>query len=128
MKKLLIITVLSLMASVSGVWAQASANTQSNAGREGSSSVNKASKANNSQLKGLGVPFNKEKQQFGKSISPSSKSPIPPSSVSDGSDVSDAAGAKKGITPGSHTAQRERRVGYKSPAKTTNSLAKKSKQ
>ncbi|WP_460964275.1 hypothetical protein [Spirosoma litoris] len=126
MKKLLIITGLSLLASVSSVWAQSSTNSSSNTDTKNSSSVNKASRANNSQLKGKGVPYTKDKQQSGKSTANRKKGPIPPSSVSSGPDVSDTA--QKATTPGSHVSQRERSVGHKDNPKKGSTSAKPTKQ
>ena len=110
MKKVVILIAISLLAGIVRVQAQSSGNTQSKAG---SSAVHKA---NNSQLQGKGVPYNKEKEQFGKQISKKRSGPIPPSSVSSGAGASDAAQANK--TPGSHVAQREMKMGRKTSAKT----------
>ena len=116
MKKITMTAAMTLLVGVISGWAQSSATTQNKADKEGSSAVNKASKANNSQLKGTGVPYKKEKEQFGKQMSNKKSGPMPPSSVSSGPGASDAA--QGGKTPGSHTAQREMDMGHKTSAKT----------
>lgn len=122
MKTIALTVAITFLAGISG-WAQSGTGTQSNLGKQGSSAVNKASKANNSQMMGKGVPDNKEKEQFGKPISKKKSGPIPPSSVGRGPEASDASLGNK--TPGSHVAQRERTVGLKKKAKTANGSSAK---
>ncbi|GAB4005171.1 hypothetical protein GCM10028808_04410 [Spirosoma migulaei] len=114
-----------LVGSLSG-WAQSGTSAQSKADKQAPSSTSQTSKANNSQLKGTGVPYNKDKQQFGKQTSTKKSGPIPPSSVGSGPETSDAAQEAK--TPGSHAAQRERSVGHKSTTKTGNPSSKTGNQ
>ncbi len=58
---------MTLLVGITSGWAQSSANTQSNGGRQGSSAVNNVSKANNSQTQEKGVPYTKEAEQQGHS-------------------------------------------------------------
>ena len=116
------IAVTILAGSISG-WAQSNGNTQSNAGRQGSSAVNnRASKATNSQLKGKGVPYGKEKEQFGKQVSKKKSGSL----AGTGQAASDASQASKAT--GSHATQRERSGGHKSNAKAGSSSSKTTKQ
>ena len=105
-----------LLAGIVSVQAQSSGNAQSNAGSSA------AYKAKNSQLQGKGVPYNKEKEQFGKQIFKKRTGPTPPSSVSSGSNASDATQESK--TPGSHVAQREMKMNRKTSPKATTPSSK----
>lgn len=106
---------MTLLAGGLSSWAQSGGNTQS-----------AVSKDTNSQFRGRGVPYNKEIEQFGKHITKKKRGPVPPSSVSTGPAVSDAA--LKGKTPGSHVAHRDVKLGGKTRAKTGNNSSKKVNQ
>lgn len=112
MKKIVLTIVMTLLAGGVSTWAQSGGNTQS-----------PIRKDTNSQFRGKGVPYSKEKEQFGKHITKKKRGPVPPSSVSTGPAVSDAT--LKGKTPGSHVAHREVKLGGKTKAKTGNSSSKK---
>ena len=104
-------------------WAQSGGSTPGKTRNRASATV---SKDTNGQLMGKGVPYNKEKEQFGKQITKKTTGPIPAPSVSSGHDVSDAA--QKGLTPGSHVAQREVKMGRKTNPKKGTVTSKKNNQ
>ncbi|WP_461089106.1 hypothetical protein [Spirosoma gilvum] len=104
MKNLLIITTLISCVSLMSARAQSS-NTETNAGKQGSATTSHAGNANNGQLKGKGVPYNKDAQQMGKSTGKKSNRPIPESSVSTESDISRRQAGK--MSTGSHNPQRD---------------------
>lgn len=111
MKTIIMTIAITLLAGEVSSWAQSGGHTQS--------AVRKDS---NSQFRGNGVPYSKEKEQFGRHITKKKRGPIPPSSVSTGPAVSDAT--LKGKTPGSHVAHREVKLGGKTKAKTGNTPKK----
>ncbi|MVM31183.1 hypothetical protein GO755_14165 [Spirosoma sp. HMF4905] len=75
---------------------------------------------NNSQLEGKGVPYNKDTKQKGKAIPKRADHPLPASSVGTGVDA--AANPNSGVSPGSHTAQRETKMDYKATGKGKSTL------
>ncbi|WP_080058497.1 hypothetical protein [Spirosoma aerolatum] len=104
MKNLLIITTLFLCVGLVSARAQSS-NTETNAGKQGSATTSNAKNANNGQLTGKGVPYNKEAQQTGKSATKKSNRPIPESSVSTESDRNLQNAGKMSV--GSHNPRRD---------------------
>lgn len=54
---------ITLLVGATSAWAQSAGSQNSNAGRQGSSTMNNARKANTSQTMGKGVPYNKDKEQ-----------------------------------------------------------------
>ncbi|MBN8822234.1 MULTISPECIES: hypothetical protein [unclassified Spirosoma] len=104
MKKILISSTLLLCVGLMSARAQ-SANTETNAGKQGSTTTSNAKNANNGQLTGKGVPYNKEAQQTGKSATQKSNRPIPESSISTESDRSLQDAGKMSV--GSHNPRRD---------------------
>ena len=121
MKKVVMTIAMTLLVGGVTSWAQSSGQSQT--GSRASSAV---SKDTNSQFMGKGVPYNKEKEQFGKHITKKKTGSLPVSSVSTGPGVSDAA--LKGKTPGSHVAHREVKLDGKTSPKTGTNSSKKKNQ
>lgn len=112
MRKVVMTIAMTLLAGIISGWAQSSTNTQSNSGREGSSSVNNASKANNSQTLGKGVPYTKDAEQQGRSGARKTGQASGNSATGSGS----SASGKEGTSSG----KGGNKSGNRSSAKTVN--------
>ena len=113
-----VVTICMLLALPACLKAQSSA-TETNSGRPGSSAVNNGQKGNNGQLRGKGIPYNKEPKAQQQARAKQTNHPIPPSSVGTVPDA--AASPNKKLMPRSHTAQREMDMKRKASPNTSNS-------
>ena len=115
----IVLTIFMLLALPACLKAQSGANSETNSGKQESPAVKNTQKANNSQIEGKGIPYNKETKSQQRAGAKRTNHPIPPSSVGTIPDAAASPNAK--LMPRSHTAQREMNMRRKASPNTSNS-------